>query len=340
MLEIQSLWGDTVLDVRYEESSAIALPHGQVLVVREGALAYRMREVRMPRLISPPFLDRLDYRWINVLILAAFVHAALIVASALTPRTSGLDGELVLKNTRFIEARWAPAKSRRSIALGGGVETHASVKPASGPAGRRGTTSRGDIHDIAARVLGRIGEIAGKGDVLGELDGVLRGVRGRDIADGSGGLTTRGDGPGSGSGLSSAPVVLGALKGIGDFGRALPGRDLIKSDVRTSPSLQGSPTIMGSLDKEVIRTVIRDHINQIRYCYERSLMLHPETGKLTLEFTIGADGGVTRANWLDSSMDTEVSECVIARALKWRFPKPRGGGIVVVRYPIVFHAVG
>jgi hypothetical protein len=85
MLEIQSLWGDTLLDVRYEESSAIAIPRGQLLIVREGALAYRMREVRMPKLISPPVLDRLDYRWINVLILAAFFHAALIVASALTP---------------------------------------------------------------------------------------------------------------------------------------------------------------------------------------------------------------------------------------------------------------
>jgi hypothetical protein len=38
--------------------------------------------------------------------------------------------------------------------------------------------------------------------------------------------------------------------------------------------------------------------------------------------------------------DSTVESCINARVKSWQFPKPKGGGIVVVTYPFLFKQSG
>lgn len=61
------------------------------------------------------------------------------------------------------------------------------------------------------------------------------------------------------------------------------------------------------------------------------------SGHHALKFEVGPDGHVLRANVVESTVaDPEVGTCIAAKARRWQFPTPRGGGIVAVRYPFIF----
>lgn len=112
------------------------------------------------------------------------------------------------------------------------------------------------------------------------------------------------------------------------------------SSTRVSTTLQIGPIIYGSLDKSIIRGVVRDHADSIRRCYERVLTTTPGLqGKVVLKWIIHGDGKVAKANVVRSSLKNEgVERCLVERVRSWTYPKPKGGGIVVVTYPFVFKA--
>ena len=99
---------------------------------------------------------------------------------------------------------------------------------------------------------------------------------------------------------------------------------------------------MGSLDKELIRRVVNQHKAQIRYCYEKELVRQPGLfGKVAVVWTIKADGYVREASVKSTSMDNkEVGRCITQKIRTWKFPKPKGGGIVIVNYPFVLKTSG
>ncbi|MBX5480316.1 MAG: AgmX/PglI C-terminal domain-containing protein [Myxococcaceae bacterium] len=41
-----------------------------------------------------------------------------------------------------------------------------------------------------------------------------------------------------------------------------------------------------------------------------------------------------------SLQDAEVEQCILSRINRWRFPEPRGGGVVAVNYPWIFRPAG
>lgn len=104
----------------------------------------------------------------------------------------------------------------------------------------------------------------------------------------------------------------------------------------------GTPMTYGSMSKEGILRVIRQHIAQIRYCYEKELVRTPGLfGKVDSRFTISASGWVERAEVSHSTIGSgEVERCIISKIRTWRFPKPKGGGIVIVKYPFIFKTSG
>lgn len=110
-----------------------------------------------------------------------------------------------------------------------------------------------------------------------------------------------------------------------------------------SPALAGPGTeeaaVQGSLDKEVIRRVIRQHLGEVKQCYEAQLKTSPNlAGRVMAHFTIGPDGKVTESSIQESSLGSPACEKCIADAVRgWEFPKPRGGK-VVVSYPFVLAA--
>ena len=100
----------------------------------------------------------------------------------------------------------------------------------------------------------------------------------------------------------------------------------------------GQPIIMGALDKSLIDAVIKRNMNQIRYCYQRELTKNPSLGgKIVVKFTIAKDGSVSKTSIKSSSMgNKKVESCIAGRFMQFKFPEPKGGGIVIVSYPFIF----
>lgn len=95
---------------------------------------------------------------------------------------------------------------------------------------------------------------------------------------------------------------------------------------------------MGSLDKELIRQVIKKNVTQVRFCYEQQLIELPTlSGKVAVKFVIAPDGSVSSAQAVENtSGNLAFQNCIAARVRTWRFPKPKGNGSVIVTYPFVF----
>ncbi len=145
------------------------------------------------------------------------------------------------------------------------------------------------------------------------------GLGGGGTAEGLGGLGTKGIGSGA-SGYGSGGGNFGA-KGEGGIG-----------------GVGGDPIIVGSLDRSLIDEVVKRHMNQIRYCYQRELTKNPALGgKIVIKFTIAKDGTVSSASAKTTTMNNSAVEtCIVGRFLRMQFPEPKGGGIVIVSYPFIF----
>lgn len=90
------------------------------------------------------------------------------------------------------------------------------------------------------------------------------------------------------------------------------------------------------LTAAVIQDVVRGANTRTRACYEKALAKKPSLGgKLTVSFTIGADGRVAAASGAGFS-DKAVTTCVVKEFLGLRFPPPPGRKPIPVKYPLVF----
>jgi TonB family protein len=100
---------------------------------------------------------------------------------------------------------------------------------------------------------------------------------------------------------------------------------------------QGKVVAKGALSPEIIRRIARAHVNELRHCYGLGLARDPKlAGELVLEFEIDEGGRVRDAAVGRSTLtDERVGTCSVSAVKRWKFPKPEGGGKVVVRYPLV-----
>lgn len=196
-----------------------------------------------------------------------------------------------------------------------------------------------------------IASIFGRDTALGnDAADVLGGLIGNQIGEayGVGGLGLVGTGSGGG-GTGEGTIGLGNLGTIGKgggggngsgYGRGaggLGGRRAKAPDV-----IPGQANVRGSLDKEIIRRIIRRHINEVKYCYEQELTKKPNLGgRIMVQFTIAASGQVIASVLQNSTMgNARVENCVVQAVRRWEFPKPLGGGIVIVSYPFVLTPAG
>jgi hypothetical protein len=83
-------------------------------------------------------------------------------------------------------------------------------------------------------------------------------------------------------------------------------------------------TIDGPLDKDIVRRIVRAHINEVRFCYNQGLARNPNlAGRLELEFEILDDGKVGTAAVRASTLaDQQVGTCAATMVRRWTFPKP------------------
>jgi TonB family protein len=165
---------------------------------------------------------------------------------------------------------------------------------------------------------------------------------------GFGGLGLRGTGRGGG-GTGEGTIGLGNLgtighgagtgsgSGYGSGAGGFHGRSAAVPHIRT-----GEADVRGSLSREVIRRVIRRHINEVRFCYEQELAQRPDlSGRVTVSFIISATGAVQTASVMQTTLNNaRVEGCVVQAVRRWTFPAPDGGGVVGVNYPFVLDSTG
>ena len=121
------------------------------------------------------------------------------------------------------------------------------------------------------------------------------------------------------------------------FGQAPPMPEIPKTPKITP----GSAAVMGSLSMTAIRQAVKKHYTGFKYCYEKMLVKNPSLeGKVVLKFVISADGTVSDASVAETTIDSpKLKDCMLRVARRMVFPQPKGGGIVVVKYPFLFKAV-
>jgi len=101
-----------------------------------------------------------------------------------------------------------------------------------------------------------------------------------------------------------------------------------------------TPIVQGALPSDVIKRVIDQNKQQVRYCYEVELQRNQSLeGRLGVAWIIGAAGTVTQVRIKETTINNKnVENCVMEKIKNWIFPRPAGGGIVEVNYPFVFRA--
>jgi hypothetical protein len=181
--------------------------------------------------------------------------------------------------------------------------------------------------------------VFGSSNLSSDLAGGIGGVIGaKGIQVGSGGLGSRGSGLGGGGSADGLGGLGTKGRGSGRSGYGSGGGSFGKKGTGGLGKIGGDPIILGALDKSLIDAVIKRHMNQIRYCYQRELTKNPNLGgKITVKFVIAKDGSVSKASIKSSSMGSKsVEGCITSRFMRFKFPEPKGGGIVIVSYPFIF----
>ncbi|MBN2497639.1 MAG: AgmX/PglI C-terminal domain-containing protein [Deltaproteobacteria bacterium] len=175
--------------------------------------------------------------------------------------------------------------------------------------------------------------LLGIGDIVGDLsESGSRPVCARLCGIEPGAEDVKPEGESSTTGLGQLGTRGRGIGGLGygkyDFRRRG------KQDIRI---LTGRPVVMGSLSMEIIRRVIHSHHNQIKYCYAKELSSNPHlSGKVAVKIVISPKGFVQSAKVSSSSLDNAtVERCITGKIRTWKFPEPKGGGIVIVDYPFI-----
>jgi len=194
-------------------------------------------------------------------------------------------------------------------------------------AGPREDASDNDDEDVWGGLTGtEVGEDFSVDD-LG-LVGTGRGGGGTGegtIGLGNTGLIGKGGGGGTGEGYGR-----GSGAGFGGRGNIVP---MVR---------QAKAEVQGDLDKDIIRRIVRAHINEVRHCYSQGLANDPALeGRVSVQFTINPTGKVPVAVVQESTLsDAQVANCIAAAVKRWTFPKPKDEGNAIVTYPFVLSPGG
>lgn len=336
-----------------------------------GTLAFVVRYVRPSPGIRVNTLNEGDFTYFKIACITLLAAAAVVAAMLLTPRSELASADDILQDQqRVAKFLIKPEKKievkRLQLA---GVEEGAKAKDEEGKFGKQEAKKQEadpskpgtPVVDKSKRekdrqVVGRVGLLGafkglkgGASDVFGpgglgtginnSLGGLKSGA-GLGDAQGVGGLGSRGSGGGGGG----TALGIGGLGTQGN-GRGTGGRggiDLGGKGKAITRIIPGKTTVIGGLDKDVIAKIIRQHQNEIKYCYESELNKDPSlAGKVAVAFTIDPTGAVSEASVTESTLGNSTAEkCMLSRIRRWKFPEPKGGGVVAVTYPWLFSPAG
>jgi hypothetical protein len=98
--------------------------------------------------------------------------------------------------------------------------------------------------------------------------------------------------------------------------------------------------VLGSMDAELLRKILKEYIPQFRHCYQQELVLNSEmrSGSFDLNFSISPLGDLKKYSIgsTENKTSKDFRDCIGKVLQIIPFPKPKGGGMVDVRQPLHF----
>ncbi len=369
-------------DDKLEGAYGVAVPaDGTVRAEVGSGLRFEARVRRPPRQAIVPWWERLDTRYLNLFLVLLFVQSGFMVAAANWPQGVDTVADDLFKNpsrmAKFVikppepQAKLNPALDKLAQELKGQepgemAEKHKGTEGQMGKKDAPRTNARSapkaidpNAKDIvkntgllAALGKGRgapggLSTIFGQGGLGGDLKGAVGNMFGPVVGDsrGMGGLGIRGTGTGGGG--AGQTIGIGAVGtkgrggGLGGYGSGVGGLGR-KSDRDVAVDTT-NVKILGAIDPELIRKVIREHASEVRYCYEQELVVNPKLeGKVAVQWQIGPEGHASGCVIHSDTtlLNDTVQKCIMSRIVTWQFPKPKGGGIAIVKYPWILRTSG
>jgi hypothetical protein len=257
-------------------------------------------------------------------------------------RASGSEGKMGDRNERSNSGAFAvkgPANSVPQLARE--YDPIASARDA----GILGILAQQDRHFLASIDGGAFAVGQNDEDIWGNVVGVEHAA-----AYGTGGLGLIGSGKGGGG-------VAGGLIGMGNHGLIGHGNGTgglyhgneggkggvigfgeRKQKIPTPRVGKGSVT--GDIDKDMIRRIVRAHLNEVRSCYNAGLTRNPNLeGRVTVQFSIVGTGKVASSVVQENTTkDSSVADCIAKAVKRWSFPRVGKGGTALVSYPFLLTA--
>lgn len=367
-------------DDHFSESYQVRMASSSRAIVHWGGATFALRFVVPPEPIPRSFWKDVDLHFLNVVLMSLFFHLALVVTLLVYPYdTESLREDLFDKPDRFAQLILEPQKQtetnknlldnlkkeveKKKEELSKKVEEEkpkptkpdplkvAKVQP---PVKARQPTQAeksAAVKEKFSKLFAGGGSGSGPGSLLGgggggSLSGTLSNVIGTagvgSATAGMAGLGIRGTGPLTGGGVGTSR----GIAGIGTTGRLGGGGMAYGSNVglggrKDRGALDiGPPRIEGALPADVIKKVIDENRNQIRYCYEKELQANQNLeGRVAMTWVISATGSVATVTVRDTTLkNPNVENCIKQKIQNWKFPAPAGGGVVTVNYPFIFKA--
>ncbi|WNG35826.1 adventurous gliding motility protein GltG [Archangium violaceum] len=351
------------------EAYALTLKEDDFLAVDLGGVTLEALFESVPKRAFAPLSESVDYAIVNIFLVMFFLASMFVIsASNLAAAGDEYADELAGSNSRIAKLIVKPPETQKNKFLEKlnqqkaekQAEKAAKAKkdeaqtakkdvPKQQASSQAKPDKRAAAKNMAAKIFGGKGGAAslfGGGGLGGDLKsamGNMFGAKGA-TAGGFGGLGLRGGGGGGGGGGETIGIGAVGTKGrgggMGGYGSGVGGLGG-KQSVDVGIAAEDA-TVTGSLDKELIRQVIQRNKGQIRFCYESLLNRYPKLGgKVSIRFTIASEGNVVTSSVAQSTAgNAELEQCVAGRVRTWSFPKPKGGGSVVVTYPFIFKAAG
>jgi len=209
--------------------------------------------------------------------------------------------------------------------------------------------SAGVLGVLSAQQGGAFASLTGTADFSSGLDDrdVYGGLLGNEVGEMAGGWGYGISGVGPGGGGTGWGTIgtgkygtIGHGSGTGSGYGTGSGRGGMRGRKASPPQVKiGNASATGDLDKNIIRRYIRRKLPRIRNCYEKELLVNQAlNGTIVTQFQISPQGSVLNAT--ANGVDPKVASCVAEAIKSIQFPKPKGGGLVNVRYPFTFRPAG
>lgn len=349
---------------RMPASRSIRLVRGARCRLQFGELCFLVNSVpAASRLPATPLLSGVDRQFVRHLGSALGLHALFLLLVFSIPAAAGsLSMDTFTHHNRFVDVTMIPDQAKTPPDLGlaptptaseradeGGADgRESSRKSRSRPAARRHNTPSTAADRARKRAVARaLSETVGaqldtqfsallQNEGPSAADMAWIGTVGAAAKEGPSPLAVRHQ-RSTCTGYACGPSVTATAVDT-RLGGPIPSAHLGPKTVRKPRIIPKRPTVEGPLPMNVIARIIRQNRGGFRYCYERRLNERRGLeGKVKLEFVIGSAGRVVVAQVTESTLnDNAVESCLARRMQRTQFPRPKGGGTVVVRYPFLF----